>query len=109
MYKYLEYLNNPIIAGLFAAFLVISFAYIDKWINDRDFTYKYYIRLFIVVSLTVSIIVYITNSRSKYHLGGGGGSFEDITGGAEKNVKTIVKKLGGGGSGIDVYSDVPDF
>ena len=108
MYKYLEYLNNPIIAGLFAAFLVISFAYIDKWINDRDFTYKYYIRLFIVVSLTVSIIVYITNSRSKYHLGGGD-SFESLTGGAEKNVKTIVKKLGGGGSGIDVYSDVPDF
>ena len=42
MYKYLEYLNNPVIAGIFAALLVIGFAYIDKLINDRDYTYKYY-------------------------------------------------------------------
>jgi len=117
MYQYLEYLNNPFIAGFFAAILVIAFAYIDKQINDRDFTYKYYVRLFLMVFFTVSVLVYVikTNKVSSKHLGGGDGT-SSLANHVEEPVRAIVEKIGrtGGSSSSSVnrsrvFADIPDF
>jgi len=113
MYKYLEYLNNPVIAGIFAALLVIGFAYIDKLINDRDYTYKYYIRLFMTVLTIVTALVYFIKQCSpssgsiRHHRGGLRGGLNEASGslsGGDGNIRAVVKKIGG-----DVYADMPDF
>jgi uncharacterized membrane protein len=97
MYKYLEYLKNPFISGLMIAILIVILAVIDQKINDRDFDNGYYIRLFIGVFILVAGLIYfISNGQTK-----------------SNNMGVNIKKIGGNmntiKSGIDVYSDIPDF
>jgi hypothetical protein len=95
MFKYSEYLKNPLIAGSVSGLLVMIFAYIDKKMNDRDIEGSYYAKLFTIVFLLVAGLVYFTSSDGKIKISKQeGGSY-------------VVKKITD--TGLDVYTDVPDF
>lgn len=91
MNEYLEYLKNPFIAGAVAGLVIVLFAYIDKRMNDRDFENQYFVRLFIGVFSLVSGLLYFIGSDMK-KMKHSGGSI-----------------MSGGKSGLEVYTDAPDF
>ncbi len=95
MYQYLDYLKNPFIAGIVAALVIVTIAYIDQRMNDREFENNYYGKLFGGVFALVTGLVYFAKSGST--------STKQIGGGET----TVVKKLGT--SGLDIYTDIPDF
>jgi len=100
MNQYLEYLKNPLVAGGLSGSLIVLFAYLDKRMNDRYFDNKYYVKLFLCVSLLVSALVYFINASNNNIKKGG-------------NIVSFVEKLnqngGGSSNGLEVYTDAPDF
>ncbi len=95
MNKYLDYLKNPLIAGLVAGLIIAIIAYVDQRMNDREFENSYYGKLFSGVFILVTSLVYFAKS---------GTNIKQMSGG---NSTTVVKKLGS--NGLDVYTDIPDF
>jgi|SRR3972149_5086106 len=108
MTEYLEYLKNPIIAGLTSGTVVVLFAYIDQKMNQRDFENSYYGKLFITISVLVAGLVYYAKlgGGSLIHKTRGGNLQGDVL---SSGAKTIVKKIGGGNNGLDIFTDAPDF
>ncbi len=98
MNEYLEYLKNPFIAGIVSGLLIVLFAYMDKSMNDRDFENNYYYKLFISVFIMVTGLVYFASSGST-KMSGGSDTVKVI-----KEAPMSIK-----GSGLDVFTDVPDF
>lgn len=100
MNQYLEYLKNPLVAGGLSGSLIVLFAYLDKRMNDRYFDNKYYVKLFLCVSLLVSALVYFINSSNNNIKKGG-------------NIVSFVEKLnqngGSSSNGLEVYTDAPNF
>ena len=96
MNKYLDYLKNPLIGGGVAGFLIVTFAYIDQKMNERDFENNYFIKLFVCVYVLVAGLIYLASS---------GTSTIKQTGGSS----VTVRKLGEVSRGLDVYTDAPDF
>lgn len=95
---YLEYLKNPLVAGPLAGLLIVFLAFLDNKINDRNFEKGYYIKLFFSVGLLTATLIYFAKSGSLIQKGGQlQAQVEDV----------IVKKLGS--TGLDIYTDAPDF
>ncbi len=97
MKQYLEYLKNPFIAGGASGALIVSLAYLDKRMNDRDFDNGYLFKLFVGVAVLVTALMYFVgsgNSGTGIQKGGG-------------NIERFVEKVGS--NGLDVYTDSPDF
>lgn len=121
MQEYLEYLNNPFVAGLVAGLLVVGFAYLDVWWYERTVENSYYYRMFFLVSILVGVLVYLagTNGGSLIQRGGGNGGElkalgENMARATTGGGKTIVQKLSGGGrsmrgGSLDIYTNPPDF
>jgi len=103
MNEYLEYLKNPFIAGIVSGLFIVLFAYIDKNMNDRDFENNYYFKLFISVFIMVTALVYFASSGSSGSKRLSGGNYETVK--VIKEASSNVYK----GSGLDVFTDVPDF
>lgn len=114
MYQYLDYLKNPLIAGLVGASFIVLVAYIDKHMNHRDFENNYFYKVFIGVFILVAGLVYFAKSGTTNVKQIGG----NISSG-EEHLTTVVKKLGStgsnysggysGGNGSEIYTDIPDF
>ena len=101
MSQYLEYLKNPFVAGGVSGALIVTFAYLDKRMNDRDFDNGYLFKLFLGVSVLVTALMYFIssgNSRSSVQKGGNS---------SLGNIEAIVHKVEC--NGLDVYTDAPDF
>lgn len=97
MQQYLDYLKNPFIAGILSGTLITLLAYLDNQMNDREFDKGYFLKVFIIVFILVTSLVYFSKTNGGLIQKGGG----NIT------TPTIVKKLNT--SGLDVYTDAPDF
>ncbi len=96
MNQYLDYLKNPFVAGLVSGVVIITLAYLDQKMNDRDFDSNYFVKLFAGVFILVTGLVYFATSGSSSRKQVGGGHSD-----------VIIKKMAG--NGLDIYTDAPDF
>jgi hypothetical protein len=56
-----EFLKNPFVSGIICATIIIILFFIDSKIVKKKKEKKEYIKIFIFVSLTVGILIYIMN------------------------------------------------
>lgn len=118
MRQYLQYLKNPFIAGGFASTVVVLFAIIDTWTNDREFEKNYYIKLFCTVFLIVVFLVWFVKGSgvSQATIGGNRGASLPSFGGGGYSGGGYNGNGGGNGGGYsrkfdthDVYTGLNDF
>lgn len=103
MNEYLEYLRNPLIAGVVGGVFIVILGYIDKYVNERDFDKYYFMKVFMCVFALVAGLVYFVSTPSKKIMSGGAVEPE-ITGG-NPIITTVVKKL----NSMDIDTNAPDF
>ncbi len=76
--------------------------------NNRDFEDNYFYKVFFGVFILVASLVYFATSGSATRaIKQSGGS--SVSGVGNGNVGMVVKKLDTSGTGLDVYTDMPDF
>ena len=57
----LDFLKNPFISGILCSIIVMIFFYIDSKIVRKRKEKKEYFKIFLFVSLTVGVLIYIIN------------------------------------------------
>ncbi len=92
----MEFLKNPLVIGGFAGVTVTFLAYLDKKYNETQYTNGMLLKIFLLVTLITSIIIYLI-SNNTLQIGGG------------TNNTRKVEMRGGGTRSYDVYANVPDF
>lgn len=57
----LDFLKNPFISGILCSIIVMIFFYIDSKIVRKKKEKKEYFKIFLFVSLTIGVLIYIIN------------------------------------------------